>query len=191
MVNLLSVGRPAVDNITIDYNALSQLEVKDGGISSEKLSFGTWEKITEVSFSGASAVNITDLDGDNWDIWKIHIIFTSAASTPTIYVRLNNDSGSNYTIQTIYASQSTVGTSYGSSKTSVWVDMVTPGQCEITIYPKKGKQRAIGILGLGAANHLTIAGGKWLNTSSEVNQVNISFSSGLSGKLVLLGLKTS
>jgi len=49
------------------------LRVKDGGITPSKLSFGTWEKIADVTLSSVSSVSITGLDGDTDKMYRIVI----------------------------------------------------------------------------------------------------------------------
>ena len=155
------------------------------------LSFTTWRKITELNLGGASSVNITGLDGDEWDVWKIFILFTSAATPSDVYVRLNNDSSSSYSFERLYISDTTISSGSNTSATQIEGTFDTPGVCEITIFPKKGKYRGISLELFGTTSHISIVGGKYTNTTATITQVNISFNSGRNGKLVMYGLKTS
>jgi hypothetical protein len=89
------------DNVTLELSPEGLARVKDLGITPEKLSFGTWQKIVDITVSSdVTAIDITNLDINND---KAYILLYSSpnptGSASNIYIFIEG----NYTVTSYYS----------------------------------------------------------------------------------------
>jgi len=112
------------------------LKVKDGGITPAKLSFGTWEKIKEITVeSDVSEVGISDLDlrTDKIYMLLINLINGDTANSRSFYLRFNDDANANYSYQYMKAAGSSVTGGSNTSATQYYLGDLSAGAYGIFI----------------------------------------------------------
>lgn len=158
-------------------NCIGELSLANGG----------FKKIYDNTLSSAaSSVTISGLDGDNDEVYLLRVVGKGTASA-SIRLRFNNDSGANYGLQYLTASNTTLTAGRSTSSTAMAIASVDASSGvaygEAFICAKSGKVRTLLISHTERVNGSTIdtlqnKAQSWNNMSSNITALVISASSG-------------
>jgi len=154
------------------------VEIADGAVTPAKLSFGTWEKIGEISVtSSVQSVSFTNLDGNNDKFYMLaySVKNSDTANSRRYHLRFNDDDGANYYRQYLVANETTVSAGGDADLTYTTFTSVNAGGTVTGvayIYAVTGENRKhISIAGRGKA--VIIWAGSWQNSSSNITKLTI------------------
>jgi len=153
--------------------------------------------------SAETSITISDLEGDTDQEYRLIVRqINDDATTSNLYIRLNNDSGSNYGHQFIRGIDSAASAGRNTSKTEMNIlasdiDQDELSFTEVILYAKSGKVRtAIAIGGLEVVGGSTtveavgIRGFSWSNTADEITSIVVGSNQadglGVGSRIILL-----
>ena len=193
----------SVDSTQIKANAITTPKLASGSVTADKVDFTTgiwWEELGRTTLSSSSdTITVSSIPARKYLLVKSVLIPTGGGITGT--VKLNNDTGNNYTIR--YADNFAGGGSANtvSQTPTGWLDNgmasnVIIGEMyiiNIDIYEKiaGGSVYGGGVGGAANATNIRHWSGKWANTSAQINRIDV-FNSGagdyaIGSELVILG----
>ncbi len=118
----------------------------------------------------------TNIDGDRNEIYRLNYMLLGTAAIYSL--TLNNDTGSNYTKQLMFANNDTLAVSIGTSLSAMSIGAATNSVGELTIYAKSGVARVLhgsmynnlgGTVGtVSGVQHFT-----WTNTADNLIRIDI------------------
>jgi len=86
----------------------------------------TYEKIATTTLGSSQAsIDFTSISGSYTDLVIVGSIKSATATNPQTYVRFNGDTGSNYSVTTLYGNGSSAGSTRFSSQTFIRYNYVT------------------------------------------------------------------
>jgi len=86
----------------------------------------TYEKIATTTLGSSQAsIDFTSISGSYTDLVIIGSIKTATLTNPACYVRFNNDTGSNYSVTSLYGNGSSAGSTKFNSQTFIRYNYVT------------------------------------------------------------------
>lgn len=86
----------------------------------------TYDKIATTTLSSSQAsIDFTSISGSYTDLVIVGSIKAATATNPACYVRFNGDTGSNYSVTTLYGNGSTAGSVRFSGQTFIRYNYVT------------------------------------------------------------------
>jgi hypothetical protein len=179
-----------VDDVTINYNTDGKLQVKDSGLSVDKLAFGTWELIADITIqTNCTTYTLNGLDGDADKIYFIIVrgINGSTTNPGNVRLRLNDDAGNNYNIQRMFVEGNSITANTASaSNIGVYLiyAMATSGGTGIGfgyVYAvNDGNKRQMISYG-GCETKIMLSIGHWNNTTDKITKLTFCTDSGLIG----------
>jgi hypothetical protein len=170
------------DNVTLELSPEGLARVKDLGITPAKLSFGTWQKVTEVNVTtNVTQINLDGLNLDNDKAYMLiilHINGDSANVTRTA-VRFNGDTGTNYRMQqfsitgtTLAAGTGTANNCFDNVVWSVDAGVGNAGMAFCMLTGKSNTKKMFWSFG-GDYNNNYLQLGEWTNTTSNLTTINL------------------
>jgi hypothetical protein len=149
-----------------------------------KLRAGTWQAVYENTLSAAAtSVSVSGLAGDTDLIYKIYYsVVNGSGGAGTIRIRLNNDSGNNYSWNRIAAQGSTPGGQLSASDSGIFAGAYTQANDLVTdeavIFSKSGINRGFqsysNTMAANTANaEIDLIFGQWKNSTDEVTSIDI------------------
>jgi len=144
-------------------------------VSSEELTFGTWEKIAEVDVTTAtSTVTFTGLNGNADKAYMLVMrMYNPAVGVSWYWIRPNADSGANYNYQYAYASGTTITVASATGLTSGLCFPVGAGKTGTgvtVIVAPTGDERTFSSFG-GSSNITVFSSTEWINTTSNITSL--------------------
>jgi len=147
-----------------------------------------WKRVYSSTLSSASqSETISSLDG-NTDVMYMVIIRVVVGNTISLFLRPNNDSGSNYGFQEVNGSSTTASASRNTSQTGLWIGDGVANDVVFfkgLLYAKSGYERTLngesmtGVTGTTVGTTLKVDS-VWSNTSSNITSL-VVYASAASG----------
>lgn len=132
------------------------------------LPFRTIEEY-DVSGDFSAGYTFSGLNGDDYLMLKVEVLITGASTD--IYMRINADTGSNYTYQRVRGNNSTASALNSTGSSLFLTDSNTVGYCTVYIYPKSGEYRPILYTSMRNDNVIGFYGAWWLNSADEISSL--------------------
>lgn len=143
-----------------------------------------WEFIEETTLESAAA-SVSFTSGlTAYKFFRLTVYILNDTTSKSVYVRLNNDSGSNYTAQEVRGNSTTVS---GSRATAAQFTISGPGLATgqsasmglLVTKPSASMKAQMTVLaGMQPSPVLSLYGGEWNNTADALSRIDVLASAG-------------